>query len=178
MVILEILTWILNVFTTLPNNKKDRTLDLWSFPSQFICYSWSHISFLATLVHIYLQLTTYFALSLLLIPLFISDLPSVFTSFLKKVRAAFRISFWGSNWWQTLSLVLFACSKMCDCFHGSWKITYPCRLTAIFSQHTEDFKLSDFHGSEVCFPTENSLSFLSLAAFTFFPLCFGILHFY
>ena len=107
-VILEILTWKFNFFTILPNNKKHRILEVWSCFSQFTCYSWLCILFLATLrksfkrlllllflVHIYLHLNTYLALSLLLIPSFISDLPLVFTFFRKNVKTAFRISFWG-----------------------------------------------------------------------------------
>lgn len=123
-VILEILTWILNIVTILPNNKKDRILELWSFLSQFTCYSWLCILFLASfwkslkrllllfLAHIYLQFNTYLALSLLLTPLFISDLPSVFTFFRKKMRAAFRITFWGSNWWQVLSFCLLVWRRL------------------------------------------------------------------
>lgn len=77
-VILEILTWKLNVFTILPNNKKHRILEVWSFFSQFTCSSWLCILFLATLrksfkrllllllflAHIYLHVNTYLSTSL------------------------------------------------------------------------------------------------------------------
>ena len=142
-VILEILTWKLNIFTILPNNKKHRILEVWSFFSQFTCSSWLCILFLATLrkpfkrllllllflAHIYLHINTYLALPLLLIPSFISDLPSMFTFFRKDVKTAFRISFWGFKWLQTLSF----CLLILRCFlHCSLKIIYKFSLTIIF----------------------------------------------
>lgn len=71
--------------------------------------------------------------------------------------------------WQ--ALFLFACLKMSD-FSVFLKI-YKFRLTVIFFRHTEDFK--SFLTSLVvkksnCFPAESNMSFLSLAAFTFFSL--------